>query len=173
MYSCHLWLTRKTSLCCIMVLLHRAAGDGCMSFPSHCPTLKPPKRIILRKSNCAHYTKAKNQLYTVCLAEIIFVVPCYLPLNDITDWKLQLVLEELSEKGLHIYVASDCAWGKELTSLIQRAKIVLNIHLCGGEILQSRRIMESISLGAVVRTVWKAWIVIEWHATFHLFLFHL
>ena len=41
-------------------------------------------------------------------------------------------------------------WGEELSKLLRRAKIVLNLHYHEAEILETCRIMESLSYGALV-----------------------
>ena len=41
-------------------------------------------------------------------------------------------------------------WGEELSKLLSRAKIVLNLHYYEAKILETCRILESISYGALV-----------------------
>ena len=43
-------------------------------------------------------------------------------------------------------------WGANMTLLIRRSKIVLNLHYYDARTLETCRIMESLSLGALVST---------------------
>lgn len=42
-------------------------------------------------------------------------------------------------------------WGEELSRLLRRAKIVLNLHYHEARILETCRVLESLSFGALVR----------------------
>ncbi|CAL5224038.1 g6660 [Coccomyxa viridis] len=60
------------------------------------------------------------------------------------------VLSELKKRGISIHVAGYNVWGANLTLLIRRSKIVLNLHYYDARTLETCRIMESLSLGALV-----------------------
>jgi hypothetical protein len=60
------------------------------------------------------------------------------------------ILDTLKQRGLDIHVAPYNVWGANLTLLIRRAKIVLNLHYHEARTLETCRIMESTSLGALV-----------------------
>ena len=64
---------------------------------------------------------------------------------------LQGILDELKAKGLSVHVADYSAWGPALSKLLRRAKIVLNLHNYDARILETCRIMESLSYGALVQ----------------------
>ena len=60
------------------------------------------------------------------------------------------MLAELKKRGINIHVAGYSVWGANLTILIRRSKIVLNLHYYEARTLETCRIMESLSLGALV-----------------------
>ena len=60
------------------------------------------------------------------------------------------ILGELKKRGISIHVAGYNVWGANLTLLIRRSKIVLNLHFYDARTLETCRIMESLSLGALV-----------------------
>ena len=60
------------------------------------------------------------------------------------------ILGTLKQRGIDIHVAPYSVWGANLTLLIRRAKIVLNLHYHEARTLETCRIMESTSLGALV-----------------------
>ncbi len=68
-----------------------------------------------------------------------------------------MLLDELLTRGINIYIAPYNIWGKELTALIGRAKIVLNFHYYEAKVLETCRILEAISLGAMVSFLLKSW----------------
>ena len=61
-----------------------------------------------------------------------------------------MILDTLKRRGVDIHVAGYNVWGANLTLLIRRAKIVLNLHYHEARTLETCRIMESTSLGALV-----------------------
>ena len=63
---------------------------------------------------------------------------------------LQAILEDLGAKGIDVHIAGYSAWGPALSVLLRRAKIVLNLHHNDAKILETCRIMESLSYGALV-----------------------
>lgn len=60
------------------------------------------------------------------------------------------ILNELKKRGVIIHVAGYNVWGANMTLLIRRSKIVLNLHYYEARTLETCRIMESLSLGALV-----------------------
>ena len=60
------------------------------------------------------------------------------------------ILSELNRRGINIHVAGYNVWGANMTLLIRRSKIVLNLHYYDARTLETCRIMESLSLGALV-----------------------
>ena len=60
------------------------------------------------------------------------------------------ILSELKKRGINIHVAGYSVWGANMTLLIRRSKIVLNLHYYDARTLETCRIMESLSLGALV-----------------------
>lgn len=62
------------------------------------------------------------------------------------------MLDDLKGRGIDIHVAAYSVWGAKLSLLIRRSKIVLNLHYHEAKTLETCRIMESISLGAMVCT---------------------
>ena len=68
-----------------------------------------------------------------------------------------MILDELREKGVEIFVAPYSVWGEELSRLLRRAKVVLNLHYYEAKILETCRIMESLSYGALVSILCCPW----------------
>lgn len=70
---------------------------------------------------------------------------------------MQAILDQLREKGIKVHVAPYSVWGDELSRLLRRAKVVLNLHHYEAKILETCRIMESLSYGALVSTLCRPW----------------
>ncbi|CAL5224030.1 g6650 [Coccomyxa viridis] len=62
----------------------------------------------------------------------------------------KVILNQLEEKGIDIHIAPYSVWGEELSKLLRRAKIVLNLHYHDAKILETCRVLESLSYGALV-----------------------
>lgn len=61
------------------------------------------------------------------------------------------MLDELRfERNVSIHVSNMDAYREDLTKLLRRAKIILNIHAYPAKVLEICRILEAISFGIVV-----------------------
>ena len=61
------------------------------------------------------------------------------------------MLDELRfERNVSIHVSNMDAYREDLTQLLRRAKVILNIHAYPAKVLEICRILEAISFGIVV-----------------------